>query len=245
MQESINLAGINLPEKDEIERESNLNRPIPKFDFGAKTPEEVYDMNSIITKVELDSIISNLNSIMKVAATANERKMTLIHKRSDYVDIKLKSLFPHGTGGPEGSSLKKKDQYKLALIIHITHLLTFRRVTERVSPHDTLDSNYLSAKMNLIPRPPKVEDTSPSDTPTPSVITPQIKPTPISPLAIEFLLERYTESHKKAVGVTTRVVTSKSTVKLLSYLLVLILHLDNYSSDITTIASDLSLSAKK
>ena len=65
------------------------------------------------------------------------------------------------------------------------------------------------------------------------------------PAVIDHLIERYTEGVRVGGGGEQRKVTSFMELKLLSYLLVLVLRVDGYSTDVNSIADDLGMGSKK
>lgn len=210
LQESITNATSSLPTAMSVELLANLSRPIPPPNFEAKTPEEVYNLEDIVTKGELESI--DLSLIME-GKTQKERNAFLPFRRSSYVATKMRHLFPTSD---TPIVLNKKDQKKLRLLIHLTHLLAFRQVASKGGSNDNLDRTKLLEKMEGV-----------------------------SPIIVDNLLERYTEIMKGKGGETKRKITGVTEVKLLGYFLVLILKLDNYGTDVGTIAADLEIGQKR
>ncbi|GAA5920110.1 hypothetical protein JCM1841_004105 [Sporobolomyces salmonicolor] len=66
-----------------------------------------------------------------------------------------------------------------------------------------------------------------------------------SPAVVDALLERYTEGTRGVGGGEVRKMTSFTELKLLGYMLVVVLRVDGYSTDVTAIADDLGMGNKK
>ncbi|GAA6020401.1 hypothetical protein JCM10207_002095 [Rhodosporidiobolus poonsookiae] len=62
---------------------------------------------------------------------------------------------------------------------------------------------------------------------------------------VDALLERYTEGAKGPGGVEIRKVTTTMELKLLAYMLVVVLKVDGWSTDVASIADDLAMGAKR
>lgn len=210
LQESISIAASSLPTSLSVELLANLSRPIPPPNFEAKTPEEVYNLDDIVTKGELESI--DLSSIME-GKTQKDRNAFLPFRRSSYVATKMRHLFPTSDSP---IILNKKDQKKLRLLIHLTHLLAFRQLASK-GGNDGVDRTKLLDKMGEH----------------------------VSPIIVDNLIDRYTETMKGKGGESKRKITGVTEVKLLGYFLVLVLKLDNYGTDVGTIAADLEIGQKR
>ncbi|GAA5989774.1 hypothetical protein JCM5350_000135 [Sporobolomyces pararoseus] len=216
LQSSIEQASSHLPSLETLEQTANLAKPIPKPNFSAQTPEQVYSLDDLISPSELNSI--DLSPFL--SAQGNKERLALLPgggRKPQFLWTKFKQILPL-RNEVEGSlpNPSKKDRQRLKLVIHSSYLFAFRQI---VVPGKIVDKSKLIEKLG---KPP--------------------------PVVIDSLLERYTEPIRGGTssdGGEQRKVTSFMELKLLSYLLVLVLRIDGYSTDVDSIAQDLGMGRQK
>ncbi|GAA5966974.1 hypothetical protein JCM3765_004419 [Sporobolomyces pararoseus] len=218
LQSSIEQSSSHLPSIETLEQFSNLAKPIPRPNFDAQLPSQVYSLEDLISPSELNSI--DLTPFL--SSQGNKERLQLLPggggRKPQFLWTKFKQILP-ARNEVEGSlpNPSKKDRERLKLVIHLSYLFAFR---QSVIPGKTVDKSKLIEKLG--------------------------KPAPV---VIDSLLERYTESIRGSTtsggGGEERKVTSFMELKLLSYLLVLVLRIDGYSTDVDSIAQDLGMGRQK
>lgn len=109
----------------------------------------------------------------------------------------------------------RRDREKLVLVVHLSQLFAFRQAT--MGGRDSgLDRSKLQEKM-----------------------------TGASPAVVSALLDRYSESQRMGNGEEKKKMTSNTELKLLGYMLVVALKIDSWSTDVSVLAGDLGIGAKK
>ncbi|GAA5985212.1 hypothetical protein JCM11641_003633 [Rhodosporidiobolus odoratus] len=211
-QASITAASASLPSAEAIESAANEKRPIPPFDITAKSPNDVYDMNAVVSPAEMNAI--DLSSFIS-APGFKERNTLLPYRRSLFVASKMRQILP-ARANVEGQvpDPSKKDRERLKLVIHLSYLFAFKQAA-RGGPAG-VDRQKVVEKLG---RP--------------------------SNAVLDALLEKYTEKSRAPNGEEIRKVTSVTELKLLAYMLVIVLKVDGWSTDIAGIADDLGMGSKK
>lgn len=215
LQSSIAGASGSLPSALLIEEAANLSRPIPPPNFEAKEPKDVYKMDDVVSRAELDEI--DLSALCE-GATMKDRNQSLPFRKSTFIANRIRNILPNREEGVEGPEILKdgKDKYRLQLLVHLSVLFFLRQEATR-SNHGTIDLLKLKERMGKLGE----------------------------GIAVQRLMDRYTEASKGRNGSEERKVTSGMEIKLLSYLLVVVLKLDNWSTDIGIIAKDLAIGESK
>lgn len=211
LQSSITFSSSSLPTTEAVEKVANVSRPIPPPNFDATEPKDVYDMDTVVSDLELDAF--ELGPLLE-AGTVKERNAFLPFRRSNFITNRLKQLLPK-TEGSNASVPSKKDRYKIKLLVHLSFLFAFRQAAP-AGRDSALERVKLSEKLG-----------APSD------------------VVMDRLLERYTEVQRGESGEERRKMTSGTELKLLSYLLVVVLKLDGWGTDVGTIAADLNIGSKR
>jgi DNA-directed RNA polymerase I subunit RPA49 len=231
MLESIKVGAGSLPTAERIRRDADEKRPIPRPNYDAEAPEEVYDMEDVVTKAELESL--DVVSFLGANMTLKDRMALLPHRHSKFINNRIRNLLPPTVatssdvkGGledaeAEGSMmirLGSKDTKKLRLLMHLSYLLAFRSIAARSSPSSSLDRATLTERLG-----------SPA------------------PVIIDGLLDRYTELQR--TGIASKgdevKVTGTMEIKLMGYLMVVMLKVDKWGTDVGTVADDLKLPPKR
>lgn len=217
LQASIAINASSLPTTEGVEREANLQRPIPPPNFDAKSPSEVYDLEDVVSGAELDAI--DLEGILGVESQ-KERNQFLPYRRSSYIALKMRHLLPAIPTDSTSSEMiahtpNRKDTLRLRLLVHLSHLLAFRQAIQGKS-EATIDPSRIQTKLG--------ED--------------------FPPFLLGQLLERYTEVLRTGAEDKRKSSTMMEN-KLLGYFLVLVLKVDGYGTDVGTIANDLGIGSKR
>jgi len=174
-------------------------------------------LDDLITPGELNSI----DLTPYLSASTNKDRIQLLPsssggggRRAQFLWTKFKQILPSRTE-VSGSlpNPSKKDRERLKLVVHLSYLFAFRSA---VLPSKPIDRSKLIEKLG---KPP--------------------------PIVIDSLIERYTEGIRGSSSSNgeseQRKVTSFMELKLLSYLLIFVLKIDNYSTDVDSIAQDLGM----
>ncbi|KAI9306500.1 RNA polymerase I associated factor, A49-like protein [Cunninghamella echinulata] len=112
-QHEIGLATSNLPTQSELKQQLKTGLPIPKYNIDATSPEDVYDLDSIVTQEELNSI--------PIKELLNEESMEgvqnwLPYSRSNFVNNKVLQIIT--TPG-------KKDRKRARLLVYLSFLMAY------------------------------------------------------------------------------------------------------------------------
>ncbi|KAK4048420.1 DNA-directed RNA polymerase I subunit rpa49 [Microbotryomycetes sp. JL201] len=235
---TISASAANLPTLEDVTHEANLARATnPTPNLEATRPDEVYDINSIVTKTELASI--DLAKALE-AATFKEFQGTLPYRRSKFVTTQLRRLWSSRPKAVEHErdedeqaeekeeskkvalptwNMSNKDKDKLRLLVHISQLFAFRQAVSN-GRDAALERNKMQQKLGGAPM-----------------------------TIVDGMLDRYSQGQRVGSSSSSRVerrkFTATSEIKLLGYLFVLVLKVDGFSTDVTTIANDLGMGAKK
>ncbi|KAK4052313.1 DNA-directed RNA polymerase I subunit rpa49 [Microbotryomycetes sp. JL221] len=229
LQSSIANNSSTLPTLDSITHEANLARATnPKPNLQATKPDQVYNIEDVVTRQELDSIelkpkvLQNMNSFKQLQSC-------LAFKRSKFLTNQLKQIWSTKPDVTEEWNISNKDQYKLKLVIHVSQLLAMRQAVQG-GKQSSLERTRLLQKLG------GGRDQEDDDEENNLQVT--------TMTIVDNLIERYSEQSKQG-STTKRTFTTTSEMKLLGYMFVLILKLDNWSTDVTTIANDLGMGSKK
>ncbi|GAA6007435.1 hypothetical protein JCM11491_004162 [Sporobolomyces phaffii] len=223
LQASIEHASASLPTAESVEHAANVARPIPPPNFAAETPAAVYATDDVVSTAELAAL--DLAPFL-AAPGVKERLALLPGRKPQFVWTKFRQLVP-ARADVEGHvpNPSKKDRERLKLVVHLAYLFQFRQATLGGRP---IDRARLVEKLGSPP-----------------------------PVVVDALLDRYTEAVRTphagagagsgtgAAGREQRKVTSFTELKLLSYLLVVVLKVDGYSTDVASIADDLGMGKPK
>lgn len=213
MAESITIGAASLPIKSVIEATADLARPIPPPNFDAQTPDEVYDMDDVVTPIELECI--NIDPFL-MARSYKERSNLLPFRHSKFINTRLKNLLPtpEGLAEDEPIPLRNKDKKRLRYLIHISYLMAFRSAASGGRASSLERSNLLERLGSP------------------------------APVIIDALLDRYTELQRSGTSHEAKV-TGTMEIKLMGYLMILVLKVDKFGTDVGVIAEDLKLPPKR
>lgn len=149
--------------------------------------------------------------------TLKERQALLPYRRSDFIASRLRRIIPNRLDESVPIPvLSRKDKEKVKLLIHLSNLFAFKQAG-RFGQNNGLEREKLVQELG----------------------------NPQSSAVVDELLERYTEPQKVGNGPDRRMVTSVMEIKLLSYMLVIMLKLDRWTTDLETVAHDLGIGSKR
>lgn len=212
LQHAIQDSASSLPTAAAIAITANLERPIPPPNFDAKTSRDVYDMDDVVTALELDSI--DLQPLL-AAQQHTDRTKLLAFRQSTFINDRLRALIPNRDDDTL-PVLARKEEKKLRLLVHLSHLLAFRHVSQN-GRADSFDRAKLEQRLG---------------SPAPAIIG--------------ALLERYTERQRQGKqGEDVQKSSAAMEIKLLSYLLVVVLKIDSWSTNVAIVANDLSVGSAR
>ncbi|GAA5869523.1 hypothetical protein JCM8547_001514 [Rhodosporidiobolus lusitaniae] len=209
---TIATSTANLPTAQAVEDAANESRPIPPFNLAATSPNDVYDLDAVVTPAELNAF--DLSAFITDPGF-KERNARLPYRRAHFIATKLRQILP-ARASAEGAvpNPTKKERERLKLVIHLSYLFAFRQAAR--SGPGGVDRAKVVEKLGHP-----------------------------SPAVVDALMERYTEGTRGPTGGEIRKVTSVMELKLLAYLLVVVLKIDGWSTDVAAIADDLGMGQKK
>lgn len=214
--EAIAAGAASLPTAVKIETDAHLSRPIPPPNFEARTADEVYDMDDVVSAAELEAI--DIEALI-MARTPKDRSALLPHRHSKFINTRVRGLLPTVEGVAEEDfkpiQLRSKDKKRLRYLVHLSYLMAFRMAAQggRASG---LERNHLIERLAC------------------------------PPVVVDALLERYTELQRTGSSVADEAkFTGAMEIKLLGYLMVVALKIDKFGTDVKVIAEDLKLPAKR
>lgn len=211
IQADIKEKTISMPSKEEVKADIEAERPIPPPNMEATTPAEAYNLHDIVSEVELSSIA--ITDIME-AREESQKLSYFPYKNSSWLNRHLLALF--GKGNASNAPKKKIDKLTLRLLMYISYMMAFYENRKRAGNRGKTRA--------LLGSPPQA--------------------------ILDQFYEKYTEKvasskpsnqQDKSPGSGHRLVTDKSAIKLLSYMFLLCLRVDNYATDTNSLASDLAL----
>lgn len=181
-----------MPTTEEIKTEMKKALPIPAHNVEAETPEEAYDISSVVTDDELQKIfVKDLLNQIKV----EDIKNSLPFRTSRFVNDRVIRLV---------KSNGKKDRNRLRILVYISYMMAY---LIKCSARDVKNRRKVETALG-----------------NPSAVI------------VDKLTERYTDQ-----GVRTSAMTDK----ILCYLMVLCLSVNNYTVYPEILAKDLSVRPSK
>lgn len=196
--DSVRSAAKGLPTRQELEDRITLDRPTPVANVDATDVEQIYPVENIIPKREMQFI--RVGAFFK--ESDNEKRLEMLpYSKSAYVSKKLPNL------------TQVAQSTKLQLLFYLSLLLGVyenRRVNNKAKLLERLNS------------PPE--------------------------LLLDGVLERFTISKASQVGRSkdrSFVIDPQNEDKLLCYILIIIMHLNNFAVEISPLAKELALKPSK
>lgn len=170
----------------------------------------------VLDKVVSDAELTLVDIAALIRATqVADRNRLLPFRRSKFITNRMREILPNRGEEEDEPTLKSNDRLRLRILVHLSHMFAFRQATMGGG-----------REINVTKLKERFGET-------------------VDEAAIVALVERFSETHKTSGGGKERRVTGVTEVKLLGYLLVLVLKVDGWSTDVTTIATDLGMGAQK
>ncbi|CAO3644950.1 unnamed protein product [Cunninghamella blakesleeana] len=113
-QHEVGMATTNLPTQSELRQQIKTSLPIPKHNMDAESPEDVYDLDSIVTQEELNSI--PIKDLFNEGNSMEGVQNWLPYNRSEYVNNKVLQII---------TSPGKKDRKKARLFVYLSFLMAY------------------------------------------------------------------------------------------------------------------------
>lgn len=128
----IGKATANIPKKEDMKQSMESSLPVPKYDKDAASPDEVYDISSIVTEEELHSL--NFKALLK-ETSLDGIKSHLAYHDSKFINTRLLSIL--GSSG-------KKDRKRVRMLMYINLLMGY---FVRVRSEDLKDRRRVEAAL--------------------------------------------------------------------------------------------------
>ncbi|KAI7900800.1 RNA polymerase I associated factor, A49-like protein [Cokeromyces recurvatus] len=109
----IGKATVNIPTKDEMKKDMETALPVPKYNINAESPDEVYDISSIVTDEELQSL--NYKELLKETSLEGVQNL-LAYQNSKFVNDRIMAIL--GSSG-------KKDRKRVRTLMYISILMSY------------------------------------------------------------------------------------------------------------------------
>ncbi|WFD26021.1 DNA-directed RNA polymerase I subunit rpa49 [Malassezia nana] len=214
----IDESSASLPTEGELSAALNASRALPKANLEAKEPAEVYPLESLVPPATLKAL--HTRSLLKCTSSSELGKsMRVLSMPSPWL---LPLLWNHvqTAQNDAGSTSKAMELVRLGYLVAI--LLTFRKQTRLLNKSDD-GATQLAQKMRL---PDHEKD-----------------------IVIEYLLSQFAEQSRGTQRCVfcadlSSTVTSTGETRLLATIVVLALHLDNFSVSSQRIAQELGVPAQ-
>ncbi|KAI8342761.1 RNA polymerase I associated factor, A49-like protein [Chlamydoabsidia padenii] len=113
VQHQVGINTANLPSQASLRDQVKSGLPLPTFDIHADSPEGVYDLNSIVTPEELNSI--DVKDILKEDTLEGVQNI-LPFTRSNFINTKIMQII---------KSTGKKDRHRLRLLVYLSYLMAY------------------------------------------------------------------------------------------------------------------------
>ncbi|KAI9478587.1 MAG: RNA polymerase I associated factor, A49-like protein [Benjaminiella poitrasii] len=128
----IGKATANIPTKEEMKLSMETALPVPKYDLNAESPDEVYDLSSVVTDEELQSM--NYKELLKETSLEGVQNL-LAYQNSKFVNDRLMAIL--GSSG-------KKDRKRVRTLMYISILMSYY---VRVRPSDLKNRRKVEAAL--------------------------------------------------------------------------------------------------
>ncbi|ORZ13612.1 RNA polymerase I associated factor, A49-like protein [Absidia repens] len=138
VQREVGVNTANLPTQTYLRDQVKGSLPLPKYNIDAEAPEDVYDLDSIVTPDELNSI--DVKEILKEDSLEGVQNL-LPFSRSHFINTKIMQII---------NSTGKKDRHRLRLLIYLSYLMAYY---SRVKRFELSDRERLQ---NALKNPPSI-----------------------------------------------------------------------------------------
>lgn len=126
----IGRASVNIPKQEKLRDDLKSELPVPKFNIDASSPDEVYDITSIVTDEELNTM--NAKDLLKETSLQGI-KTHLAYHDSSFVNTRLMAIL---------ASPGKKDRVRVRTLMYINLLMAYHL---RVRRSDLKDRKRIEA----------------------------------------------------------------------------------------------------
>ena len=128
----ISRATVNIPKKEEMKKSMEMALPVPEHNMDAESPDEVYDISSIITDEELQSMACK--ELLKETSLEGVKGF-LVYQDSKFVNDRLMQIL---------STSGKKDRNRVRKLMYIDLLMGYFL---RVRPGDLKNRRKVEAAL--------------------------------------------------------------------------------------------------
>lgn len=128
----ISRATVNIPKKEEMKKAMESELPVPKHNMEAESPDDVYDIISIVTDEELNSL--PCKELLKETSLEGVQSHLAYHD-SKFINDRLMSII--GSSG-------KKDRNRVRKLMYINLLMGYYL---RVRPNDLKNRRKVEAAL--------------------------------------------------------------------------------------------------
>lgn len=128
----ISRATVNIPKKEDMKKSMELALPVPSHNMEAESPDEVYDITSIVTDEELNSM--QCKEILKETSLEGVKGYLAYHD-SKFINDRLMAIL--GSSG-------KKDRNRVRKLMYINLLMGYYL---RVRPNDLKNRRKVEAAL--------------------------------------------------------------------------------------------------
>ncbi|KAI9358681.1 RNA polymerase I associated factor, A49-like protein [Pilaira anomala] len=132
----ISKATVNIPKKEEMKKSMENALPIPEYNIDAESPEEAYDITSIVTDEELNSL--QCKEILKETSLEGIKTYLAYHD-SKFVNDRIMAII---------ASSGKKDRNRVRKLMYINLLMGYYL---RVRPNDLKNRRKVEAALKTPP----------------------------------------------------------------------------------------------
>lgn len=128
----ISRATVNIPKKEEMKKSMESELPVPKHNIEAESPDDVYDITSVVTDEELNSL--PCKELLKETSLEGVKSHLAYHD-SKFINDRLMAII--GSSG-------KKDRNRVRKLMYINLLMGYYL---RVRPNDLKNRRKVEAAL--------------------------------------------------------------------------------------------------
>ncbi|KAI8093094.1 RNA polymerase I associated factor, A49-like protein [Halteromyces radiatus] len=138
VQREVGIATASLPTQSSLRQQVKSSLPLPSFNMDADSPETAYDLDSIVTQDELNSI--DIKDLLK-QDTLESVQNWLPYSRSNIINTKIMQII---------NSTGKKDRHRARLLVYLSYLMAYN---SKVKRNDLLNRERLQ---DALKNPPSI-----------------------------------------------------------------------------------------
>lgn len=136
VQRQVGVNTVNLPSQASLREQVKSSLPLPTYDINADSPENAYDLNSVVSPDELNSI--DVKELLKEDSLEGVQNL-LPFSRSNFINTKVMQIV---------NSTGKKDRHRLRLLVYLAYLMAYH---SRVKRGDLANRERLQSALNNPP----------------------------------------------------------------------------------------------